>query len=94
MAKKRITIDVYQCDNLDQNGDRCTSEGERHAIKQCAMCKKDLCSRHYEMLTVARMGGITALTYSFCHDHSEEFIKTLSDTFGDTSPVPYGGMAK
>ena len=46
------------------------------------------------MLTVARMGGITALTYSFCHDHSEEFIKTLSDTFGDTSPVPYGGMAK
>jgi hypothetical protein len=94
MSKKTITVEMYQCDHTDEKGNRCINEGERQAVKECAMCKKDLCSRHYEMLTVSRMGGGTALSYFFCSDHAKEFIKTLAKTFGDTSPVPYAGMAK
>lgn len=95
MSKKQVTIDIYECDQLDEDGVRCTIEGERQAIKQCALCKKDLCNRHYEALSVTRTGGGgTLLTYFFCSEHSEEFLVTLIKTFGDTRPIPYAGMAK
>lgn len=94
MSKKTITIEVYQCDHVDENGIRCTNEGERQAIKQCAMCKKDLCSRHYEFWQVTSAPGRTSLSYHFCPEHAEEFIKTLVNTLGDTRPVAYAGMAK
>ncbi len=93
MSKKQITVDIFQCDYEDEENGRCTIEGERQAIKQCAMCKMDLCSRHYQMLSVTKSGG-TILSYFFCPEHSEEFVDTLIKTFGDSRPVPYAGMAK
>lgn len=93
MSKKQITIDIFQCDHKDGNGERCNIEGERQAIKGCVMCIKDLCSRHYHVLSVTRSGSIV-LTYFFCSEHSDEFIETLVKTFGDTRPIPYAGMAK
>ena len=93
MSKKEITVEIYQCDELEKDGEPCTLEGERQAIKECVMCKKDLCSRHYNVLSVTRSGSII-LTYFFCSKHSDEFINTLVKTFGDTRPVPYAGMAK
>lgn len=93
MSRKQVTIDIYQCDFVDERGSPCTIEGERQAIKQCAMCKKDLCSRHYQVLSVTKSGG-TLLTYFFCPEHAEEFVQTLIKTFGDSRPVPYAGMAK
>lgn len=94
MSKKTVTIEVFECDYVDENGVRCTNEGQRQAIKECAMCKKDLCSRHYEMISISSTGGRTSLTYFFCPEHAEEFINTLIKTFGDTRPVAYAGMAK
>ncbi|GBD39408.1 MAG: hypothetical protein KatS3mg078_1945 [Deltaproteobacteria bacterium] len=94
MSKKTVTIEVFECDYVDENGVRCTNEGQRQAIKECAMCKKDLCSRHYEMISISSIGGRTSLTYFFCPEHAEEFINTLIKTFGDTRPVAYAGMAK
>lgn len=94
MAKKTVSIEVFECDHVDENGARCANEGPRQAIKECALCRKDLCSRHYETLSVTRMGGTTALTYFFCSEHADEFLNTLVKTFGDTRPIPYAGMAK
>jgi hypothetical protein len=94
MSKKTVTIEVFECDHVDGNGVRCANEGPRQAIKECALCRRDLCSRHYEMLSVTRMGGMNALTYFFCSEHADEFLSTLIKTFGDTGPVAYAGMAK
>ncbi|HEY7535618.1 MAG TPA: hypothetical protein VH878_06690 [Thermodesulfobacteriota bacterium] len=97
MAKITMTIEVFQCDHVDEQG-ACTSDGSRQAIKECSVCKKDLCSRHYETFSLSRLssasGSGTSLTYFFCREHAEEFINTLVKTLGDTRPVPYGGMAK
>ncbi len=93
MSKRKISVEVYQCDNIGEDGERCTLEGERLAIKECVMCNKDLCSRHYQVLSVTKSGN-TVLTYFFCSEHSEEFLETLVKTFGDTRPVAYAGMAK
>ena len=93
MSKKTVTLEIFQCDHMDDSSNQCNIEGERQAIKQCALCQKDLCSRHYEMLTVNRHGG-TILSYFFCSEHADEFIETLVKTFGDTKPIPYAGMAK
>lgn len=93
MSKKKITLEVFQCDHVDDENGRCDMEGERQAIKQCAMCNNDLCSRHYQMLCVTR-GGSTILSYFFCASHADEFLDTLIKTFGDSRPVAYAGMAK
>ena len=93
MSKKEVTIEIYQCDDTEADGNRCEIEGERQAIKECALCKKDLCSRHYNVLSVTKSGSIV-LTYFFCSEHAEEFINTLKKSFGDTGPIAYAGMAK
>ena len=93
MSKKEVTVEIYQCDDLEADGSRCEIEGERQAIKECALCKKDLCSRHYNVLSVTKSGSIV-LTYFFCSVHAEEFIDTLKKSFGDTGPIAYAGMAK
>ncbi|MGH7885837.1 MAG: hypothetical protein ACRENO_09100 [Thermodesulfobacteriota bacterium] len=93
MSKREVKINLYQCDHADESGTRCDLEGERQAIKQCALCKTDLCSRHYEYLSVTRHGGVY-LSYFFCPKHSDEFMDTLIKTFGDTRPIITGGMAK
>jgi len=94
MSKKTITVEMYQCDYEHEDGTRCDSEGERQGIKPCALCKKDLCSRHYEQVSVSSRGGRETLIYHFCEDHTQEFMDTLINAFGDTRPVAYAGMAK
>ena len=98
MSMKIVTIEVLQCDHVDEKGVQCTSDGSRQAIKEWSVCKKDLCSRHYETFSLSRLSSPnsagTSLTYFFCWEHAEEFINTLLKTLGDTRPVPYGGMAK
>lgn len=94
MSKKTITVDVFQCDYVDENGERCSTQGERQQIRECVMCKKDLCNRHYELWNVGSQPGRVSLTYIFCHEHAEEFIDTMVKTLGDTRPVAYYGMAK
>ncbi|MGQ0793581.1 MAG: hypothetical protein ACT4NX_05765 [Deltaproteobacteria bacterium] len=97
MGKKTITVDIFQCDFIDDKGS-CSNEGERPAIKQCAICKKDLCNRHYETFNIQKLSGPTGasgtLIYFFCWDHSQEFINMLVQTLGDTRPIAYAGMAK
>ena len=46
MSMKIVTVEVFQCDHVDEKGVQCTSDGSRQAIKECSVCKKDLCSRH------------------------------------------------
>ncbi|HZX14568.1 MAG TPA: hypothetical protein VFF49_09250 [Thermodesulfobacteriota bacterium] len=98
MSMKIVTVEVFQCDHVDEKGVQCTSDGSRQAIKECSVCKKDLCSRHFETFSLSRLSSPnsagTSLTYFFCWGHAEEFVNTLVKTLGDTRPVPYGGMAK
>jgi len=94
MSTKTITVEMYQCDYVHPDGTRCESEGERQGIKRCALCNKDLCSRHYEQVSVSSRGGRETLIYHFCEEHTHEFMDTLINTFGDTRPVAYAGMAK
>ena len=93
LSKKEVTVEIFQCDVIEADGSQCPIEGERMAIKQCALCSKDLCSRHYYVLNVTKSSSI-ALTYFFCSDHTDEFINTLKKTFGDTGPIAGAGMAK
>jgi len=94
MSKRTIEVDIYQCDYVDERGNRCDKEGERQAIRACALCGMDLCSKHYEMVQVGGMGSRANLMYHFCEDHMDEFLDTLIKTFGDTRSVGYAGMAK
>jgi hypothetical protein len=97
MAKKIVEVEVVVCDHVDDKG-ACSSEGTRQAIKECAVCKKDLCSRHYQSFSISSLsspvGAGVSLTYFLCWQHAEEFVKTVIQTLGDARPVPYGGMAK
>ncbi|HWP90860.1 MAG TPA: hypothetical protein VNN20_01495 [Thermodesulfobacteriota bacterium] len=98
MSKKIVNIEVFECDHVDEKGVRCDSEGQRQAIKECAVCKKDLCSRHYQTFSISSLsspaGTGVSLTYFLCWQHAEEFVNTVVQTLGDSRPVPYGGMAK
>ncbi len=93
MSKRTVKVDMYHCDYTEKSGKRCDLEGEKQQMRQCAMCSKDLCSRHYQSLSVSN-NNVRHLTYFFCEEHSEEFINTLIKTFGDTTLVEGGGMAK
>lgn len=97
MAKKIVEVEVFTCDHVDERG-HCNSEGSRQAIKECAICKKDLCSKHYQTFSISSLSSPVStgvsLTYFLCWKHAEEFINTIIQTLGDARPVPYGGMAK
>jgi len=94
MSKKTVTVEIYQCDHVSEDGERCTVEGEKQIVRKCAMCQKDLCSRHYELWEVKSKPGRVSLSYHFCPEHAREFIDTIAKTLGDTRPVAYAGMAK
>ena len=93
MSMRTVKVEMFQCDYVDKNGERCDTEGERLQIRECALCHMDLCSRHYQTLSVSN-NNVRYLTYFFCENHSDEFVNTLMQTFGDVSPVETGGMAK
>lgn len=97
MAKKIVEVEVLLCDHVDDKG-ACNGEGSRQAIKECAVCGKDLCSKHYQTFTISSLsspsGAGVSLIYFLCWQHAEEFVSTVIQTLGDARPVPYGGMAK
>ncbi|NIP30526.1 MAG: hypothetical protein GTN59_08205 [Candidatus Dadabacteria bacterium] len=93
MSKTTITVEIFQCDHTDDSSNRCTIKGERSSIKECGICAMDLCSRHYQFLTVTRHGG-TLLSYYFCNEHANEFINGLVETYGDTRPQASPNMGK
>lgn len=93
MSVKTIEVEIYRCDHASGSGERCEVEGERHAIRQCAKCGMDVCSRHYQLITVNRSGGIL-LSYYFCFPHAEEFVAGIVEDLGDTRPSASGGMGK
>lgn len=91
MSRKTISREVYQCDYVDEEGERCGREGDKEAIKTCGICRKDLCITHCELTTVTVQGTRDHFTYYFCMDHTDEFIKSLVEKFGNTRPVPQTG---
>ena len=93
MSVKTIEVDIYQCDHKDARKQQCELQGERNQIKQCVKCGMDICSRHYQLITVNR-GGSTLLSYYFCFNHAEEFLGALIEDLGDTRPTGSGGMGK
>ena len=93
MSKTTIIVEIFQCDHTDESGEQCIIRGERNSIKECAKCGMDLCSRHYQFLTVTRHGG-NILSYHFCYKHAGEFIDKLIKFYGDTRPMAQGGMGK
>jgi len=93
LSVKTIEVEIYQCDHLSPSGERCELSGERNSIKQCIKCGMDICSRHYQLITVNRSGSIL-LSYYFCFDHAEEFVAGHIKEFGDSRPTAAGGMGK
>ncbi len=93
MSVKTIEVEIYQCDHENPKGDQCELQGERTQIKQCIKCGIDICSRHYQLITVNRSGS-TLLSYYFCFSHAEQFIKSLITELGDSRPSAAGGMGK
>lgn len=93
MSIEKIEVEIYRCDHEGASGERCELKGERQAIKQCITCGMDICSRHYQLITVNRSGGIL-LSYYFCFAHAERFVETLIEDFGDSRPTAAGGMGK
>ncbi len=49
MSSKTISVEIFQCDHVHDDGERCKSEGERMSIKSCALCQKDIkdAPKHY-----------------------------------------------
>jgi hypothetical protein len=91
MSKKTIDVEMFQCDFVDEDGDRCEREGDREAIKSCGICRKDLCTSHAELTTISLQGTRDHFTYYFCEEHTDQFIEALVERFGDTRPVPQTG---
>jgi len=91
MSKRDVEIELIQCDHVDAQGTRCTGDGDAEAIKTCGVCGKDLCITHYELTTVTIQGTRDHFTYYFCEIHTDEFMQTLVDKFGDTRPIPQTG---
>lgn len=94
MSHRKIEVEVYRCDFTNDEGELCETEGERQQVRQCAVCNKDLCNRHYELWSVNSQPGRVSLTYIFCPEHAKAFIEMLMKAFGDTRPVAYYGMGK
>ncbi|MEQ9619739.1 MAG: hypothetical protein RIG61_11270 [Deltaproteobacteria bacterium] len=100
MSKKEIQLEVFQCDHEAEDGERCANEGDRDSVKSCHVCHKDLCKAHYHITTVVflRAGGqfTTGLLqgtrlrflYYFCSHHSDEFMNTVIEKFGEGEYVP------
>ena len=91
MSKRDVQVELIQCDHVDDQGGRCTSDGNDVTIKTCGICGKDLCITHYELTTVTVQGTRDHFTYYFCQNHTDEFMQSLVDKFGDTRPVPQTG---
>lgn len=91
MSKREIEVEIYLCDHVDEDGQRCEVTGDREAIKECGVCRNDVCITHYDLTTVTLLGTREHFTYYFCEEHTEEFRKTLIEKFGDTSPVKQEG---
>jgi hypothetical protein len=91
MSKREIQVDIYECDHVDDNGERCGTQGDREAIKECGVCGNDICITHYELSTVTVRSTREHFTYYFCKEHTDQFRQVLMDKFGDTSPVPQTG---
>ena len=91
MSRKTIQREVYQCDHIDEEGERCDREGDKEAIKTCGICRKDLCITHSELTTVTVQGTRDHFTYYFCMNHTDEFMENLINKFGDTRPIPQTG---
>jgi len=86
MSKKTITVELYRCDHVE--GEKpCPEEGNRLTIKECTMCKKDLCNRHYAIVSVETTKSRMMLTYIFCFEHADEFIQAIVGKFGDPRQV-------
>lgn len=100
MSTNKIQLEVFQCDHTDEDGTRCKSEGNRDDVKNCHVCHKDLCKTHCHITTVVFLqagGQITGnllqgtrlrFLYYFCDQHSDEFMDTVVDKFGEGEVVP------
>lgn len=100
MSKKEIELEVFQCDQEAEDGKRCTNEGDRESVKSCHVCHNDLCRTHCHITTVVflRAGGQFTrgllqgrrlrFLYYFCSHHSDEFMNTVTEKFGEGEYVP------
>ena len=94
MSVKTIDVEIYQSDQVSTlGGEQCKSSGERNQIRQCVRCGMDICSRHYQMITVNRSGSTLFPCY-LCFDHAEKFISSHLEDLRDTRPTGAGGMGK
>ena len=91
MSKTEIEIELFVCDHVGEDGEKCESSGDREAIKECGVCGNDICITHYDLSTVTISGTREHFTYYFCEEHTDEFRQILIDKFGDTSPLPQEG---
>ena len=96
MAKKTIEIEVVQCDYVDENGERCTHEGDKDRMGTCTVCGIDVCDVHSGMSYVTSRvvsdsmlrAGQHRYGYCFCIEHIDDLIKFVLDQLGDKYEIP------
>jgi len=100
MSKREIELDVYQCDYEDAQGERCTLEGNREEMRECHVCRQDLCKEHCEITTVVFIGDGDNISnnllrgsrlrflYYFCDHHYREFRKIVVERYGEGEVIP------
>ncbi|MEM7007920.1 MAG: hypothetical protein AAF462_02180 [Thermodesulfobacteriota bacterium] len=96
MSRKEIKITVIQCDHTHEDGTRCEVQGQREAIRICCVCGKDFCETHSDLNTVTStvvsngklQAGRHRYLYSFCKEHTDQFVEMIIEKFGNNYEVP------
>jgi len=103
LSKKTIELEIFQCDHVSDNSERCTNENDKDAIKRCHICHMDLCKTHCQIITVVflRAGGNVSdhllqgtrlrFLYYFCKEHSDLFQDTVIKRYGEGTYIPNVG---
>lgn len=100
MSKREIELEVYQCDHENGQGKRCVNEGNREEMRECHVCRQDLCKEHCEITTISFLavgdqisnnllrGSRLRFLYYFCDQHYQEFRKIVIERYGEGEVIP------
>ncbi len=102
MGKKTIEIEVVQCDYVNENGERCSLEGDKDKMRSCNVCGIDVCDKHSGMTYVTSRvisdsmlrAGQHRYGYCFCVEHIDDLMSFVVEQLGDKYEIPpnhYGG---
>ncbi len=102
MSKKTVELQIVQCDYVNENGERCTYEGNKEQMGICSVCGVDVCGTHSDVSYVTSRvlsdsmlrAGQQRYAFYFCVVHQDDLINFVLEILGDKYEIPpnhYGG---